>query len=138
MSDRSILGFNNTIMSAKHRLIITIGMLMVYLSAFNYYIYRLSYCPLPERHQRLLYHSITFGMISFIFVDIWTGIKSIYHSHFNIVCQLSLLINILFVIFTLNLMLVDPLNRILFFNGLVLVATVMITTSIFRHGIIKN
>lgn len=113
---------------------LTIGILIVYLVLFNYYIYELTLPDMPIECKKLFYNYITLGMVVFTFADIKAGFVSYLHEQFNNICILSVVINFILIILTHHTILQNPIPMFFAFNGSVFAVTVMIGFSIIRHG----
>lgn len=119
----------------KLRIAITIGVLFLYDIAFNFYIYEL--LRVPHRNAALLYNYITLGMLVFCVTDWKLGFVNAFHSQFNFVCFLSLIVNYVLIILTHHQFLTSPVYMFLAFNSGVFAVTMMVFVSGIRHKFFK-
>jgi|GEM_PF-2977984 len=116
----------------KIRVYITIGVLITYVALFNLYMYELDFIPI--KNSKLFYNYITFGMLLFALLDLKCGFVSFMHKQFNLICFICLLINYVIIILTHHTILRDCDPIFYSFNGAVMAVTIMIGSSIYRHG----
>lgn len=118
-----------------NRTLLTIAIILLYLVAFNTYIYLLSNGMLNPKERRLWYYYITATMTLFSWIDLKTITSSYYHNGFNDIAFCALFAN--FVLNILNhhgIFNSNGASAFLTFNGLFFVLTTMILISGGRHG----
>lgn len=117
----------------KLRLYITILALITYVALFNLYIYELH--RVDVKTYKLFYNYLTFSMLLFALLDLKAGFISYMHEQFNLMCFCCLLINYIVIILTHHTILKECDPIFFAYNGGVFAATIMIGSSILRHGI---
>lgn len=110
-----------------------IVILVLYVAAINYYIATLG--GIPIRYSKLIYNCATGLTVAFLFID--TPVEYL-HKQVNKINKVSLSINFIIIIFTHLLIISDPTNMLLLFNGSIFVTTLMIFVSGWQHGYFKT
>lgn len=123
----------------KHRIPLIIGMWIIYLLLFNFYIYELTH-GLSHRKCVLFYSYLTGGMTAICFFDRVHITRLTVHRQFNILSILSVLANFILIILTQHTVISNTRDTAMFytFNGLIVVVTIMIFISGIKHGIFKE
>ncbi len=119
----------------KLRIIITISVLFLYGIAFNFYIFEL--LNISYRHAALFYNYITFGMLLFCVLDWKMGFVSEFHSQFNLVGFLCLMVNYMLIILTHHKILTSPIPMFLVFNSGIFLVTMMVFVTGMKHKIFE-
>lgn len=118
------------------RTAIAITCLIVYVLVFNYYIQTLGIIPI--RFSKLVYNYTTCLMVVFLFLEESFGYVTYLHKQLNKVAKMSLIFNYVIIIFTHQLIISDPTNMLLIFNGSIFVTSLMILISAWQHGYFKQ
>lgn len=126
------------LVTRNKRTLLTIIALILYVVAFNYYLYELIRTDFSHRSKVLLYNYSTLSMLVFFVLDLKAGFESSIHEDFNFVCILSVIINFITIILTHLTIISNPLPTFLSFNIGILIATLMILISGARHGYFKR
>ena len=125
-------------MSAKYRIAISALLLVGFCASIDLYLWRFDHDCLPIQQMRLWYN-LTLGIFfGYTLIDEICGYKSYLHQQYNLICKLSILLNIICVILT-HMNLTDTLyQRWIMFNGSVVATVIIITSSCFRYGTFSN
>lgn len=81
-----------------------------------------------------MYDYITLAMIIFFMIDMKFGLSVGFHEQFNDLCVISVIVNFIIIICTHEKLLIEPSPTFFSFNGGMLIATIMILISCWRHG----
>lgn len=117
----------------KIRIFITIGVIIIYVTLFNVYLYELT--KMPIKFSKLFYNYLTLGMLVFAILDLKAGFVNFIHQQFNLICFMCLIINYIIIILTHHVILknTDPLFYA--FNGGVFAVTIAVLINGIKHDI---
>lgn len=107
--------------------------ILIYISCFNLYLYELPRHNWAIEHCKIFYNAITVVMITFCLVDSRIGFESQWHSEFNLICSIVVIINFIIIILTHLTLISDPILYCWIFNGSVFVVSLMVLISGGRH-----
>jgi cytochrome c biogenesis factor len=116
----------------KLRLALTVIVVIIYVGLFNLYIYDLT--KIDIRASKLFYNYLTLSALIFFLLDIKSGFVSFIHKQFNLILILCVIINYVIIILTHHTILQNPKPMFWAFNGSVFAVTLIIGSSILRHG----
>lgn len=117
------------------RIYITVGVLLIYSLLFNGYIFELTHqTVLTAGGVRILYTSLTMGMVSFFLMDRFAGYVNYLHKQFSYLCMASVYSNWVLIIM-IHLSIIQGTICFYLFNGLIFANTLIIFTCMRRHGI---
>lgn len=114
------------------------AVLLLYLIAFNAYIYLLSNSMLSPKQYKLTYNYITAGFFIFTFIDRLMITEASFHSQVNIGCFFALVCNYLLIILTHHQIIMFPEYEFWLFNGLVFATVLPILIFGGKHGLLKD
>lgn len=112
--------------------------LIAYCFAFSIYIYELPRHNWAPENVKIFYSATTVIMVLFCMIDARMGFESWWHRQFNLICNLALVFNFIFIILTHMQILSDPELTFFIFNGSVIAVSLMILISAKRHGEFNN
>lgn len=75
---------------------------------------------------KLFYNYLNIGMLLFYFFDLKTGFESEWHKEFNSICFWTLIMNYILIILNHHELITDPITKFWWFNGSVVVVSLMI------------
>ena len=108
------------------RSIVCIGAVMLYCVQYSLYLLQLYNPDVPMQQIKLFYNYLNIGMLLFYYIDQRTGFESEWHREFNAVCFWTLIINYILIILNHHELLTDPITKFWWFNGSVVIASIII------------
>lgn len=120
------------------RSIINLTLLALYAAGFNFYLYELFLGSWDKLDTKIFYYGITIVFLTWLTVDDYFGYLTYLQKTTNLIGKISILINFLIIIFTLNNKLNNPIAYFVVLNCSNLLLTVSILISGCRHGYFKK
>lgn len=119
--------------------LINLFALALYVSGFNFYLYELFYGSWNTLQAKGFFYIITVSFLTYIFfISKYTGQTTYLSEQFDLISKLTVLINFIIIVLTLYDLLNNHRTYFYTFNGSILVTTIMVTFSGFKHGIFKE